>query len=174
MVNQLDSIGELLKDKKDIDILKKRINNKRETHYKKSASYFSTKVVKDFTFLAPQGCIVLQAPLKDADELVKNGLASYLELDPKMNLENVTIDSSGRGIYTFNCKYKVTPSGAPEQEYYALIYMTEEEHNWMRQAQAKGFKHGYSTGSGYKEGIDASMEAENQAIKGFTEDVKKK
>lgn len=175
MSGNLNSIKEILKDKKDIDILNKRINNKREAHLKRAASYLSSKEVKDFNFLAPPGCHVWQAPLKQAEELVGKQLAAYLELDPKMNLQNVEIDpDTGHGIYTFNCKHKVAPNGAPEQEQYALIYMTDEEHRWLRDAQAKGFKEGYSSQSGYKEGIDASLEAENEALRKFTEEPKNK
>lgn len=173
MGTQLENMGQILKDKKDIDTLKKRINNKREAHQNRASSYLSTKVVKDFQFLAPQGCIVLQAPLAQAEELVMNQLASYLELDPKMNLANVQIDA-GKAIYTFNCKHKISPSGAPEQERYALITMTVEEHDWFRGAQAKGFKEGYHTDSGYKEGTDAAMRQEHEVLKSFTEEPKPK
>lgn len=170
---QYDSISAILKDKKDIDILKNRINNKREAHLQRAASYLSAKEARDFSFLAPQGCHVWQAPLKQAQELIEKELAAYLKLDSKMNLPEGIKIVDGIAIYTFNCKRKTDNSGRLEQEEYALIYMTDEEHRWLREAQARGFKDGYAFEGGYKPGMDASMQAEADALKAFTEEPKK-
>lgn len=174
MANQIESIGEILKDKKDIDNAKKRINNKREAFQKKTSSYFSSKEVKDFSFLAPQGCVSLMSPLYQAEELVEQDIAAYLKLDPNKKYENIRIEDSGRAVYVFNCKHKTSQSGQKEQEEYALIYMTNEEYNWLRSDQARGFKEGYNSDLGYKEGTDAAFAAESESIKSFTEEPKKK
>lgn len=166
-----DAITEILNDKKEIDILKKRANNKREAYKKRAVSYFSAKEAKDYQYLAPQGCIVFKFPPEEAIKVVEGELGSYLELDPKMNLpKNIEI-INGVAIDIFNCKHKMNAAGLREQERYALVYMTHEQHADFRQVQAQGFKEG---GWNDKPGIDASFEAENEMTKRFTENPKEK
>jgi len=159
----LDNIGKAIEEKKQLDMAKKKMNNRRKAFSEKIVSYMDSRRSGEFEFLAPQGCIILNSPPEEAEQLVELGLFQYLPVDPKLKIPNIETDGN-IAIYSFKCKRKKDESGRLEVEKFALVYCTLEDYQFFQRERANYLN---------KLSIDRGRKEEDEAIERFASDSEK-